>query len=68
VPYFTNETIFENARPSISSSLKRSHRRELAQAYQRLGSDVTVIEAFEPLAKTTLNLRQSYSIACVLMA
>jgi pyruvate/2-oxoglutarate dehydrogenase complex dihydrolipoamide dehydrogenase (E3) component len=53
VPYFTNETIFEN-------SVLPKHLiiigggaigMELAQAYRRLGSQVTVIEAFEPLAK-----------------
>lgn len=53
VPYFTNETIFEN------TVLPRhliiigggAVGMELAQAHRRLGSEVTVIEAFEPLAK-----------------
>ena len=53
VPYFTNETIFEN------TVLPRhliiigggAIGVELAQAYRRLGSAVTVIEAFAPLAK-----------------
>jgi pyruvate/2-oxoglutarate dehydrogenase complex dihydrolipoamide dehydrogenase (E3) component len=53
IPYFTNETIFEN------TVLPRhliiigggAVGMELAQAYRRLGSEVTVIEAFEPLAK-----------------
>ena len=53
VPYFTNETIFEN------NVLPRhliiigggSIGVELAQAYRRLGSQVTVIEASAPLSK-----------------
>ena len=53
VAYFTNETIFEN-------SVLPKHLiiigggaigMELAQAHRRLGSAVTVIEAFTPLAK-----------------
>jgi pyruvate/2-oxoglutarate dehydrogenase complex dihydrolipoamide dehydrogenase (E3) component len=53
VPYFTNETIFENR-------LLPKHLlvigggpigMELAQAHRRLGSDVSVIEAFEPLGR-----------------
>ena len=52
-PYFTNETIFE-------SKVLPGHLvivgggaigMELAQAYRRLGSDVTVIEAFEALGR-----------------
>ncbi len=53
VPYLTNETIFE---------LKRRPNRliiigagpiglEMAQAFHRLGSEVTVLEAMKPLAK-----------------
>jgi pyruvate/2-oxoglutarate dehydrogenase complex dihydrolipoamide dehydrogenase (E3) component len=51
VPYFTTETIFDNTR-------KLTHLvvigggpvgLEIAQAYRRLGSDVTVVEAGEPL-------------------
>jgi pyruvate/2-oxoglutarate dehydrogenase complex dihydrolipoamide dehydrogenase (E3) component len=53
VSYFTNETIFEN-------TVLPEHLiiigggpigLELAQAHRRLGSQVTVLEAFEPLAK-----------------
>jgi pyruvate/2-oxoglutarate dehydrogenase complex dihydrolipoamide dehydrogenase (E3) component len=53
VPYFTNETIFENT--VLPKHLiiigGGAVGLELAQAYRRLGSEVTVIEAFEPLAK-----------------
>jgi pyruvate/2-oxoglutarate dehydrogenase complex dihydrolipoamide dehydrogenase (E3) component len=53
VPYFTNETIFENtALPKHLIIIGGGAiGMELAQAYRRLGSEVTVIEAFEPLAK-----------------
>jgi pyruvate/2-oxoglutarate dehydrogenase complex dihydrolipoamide dehydrogenase (E3) component len=53
VPYFTNETIFENR-------LLPKHLivigggpigMEMAQAHRRLGSEVSVIEAFEPLGR-----------------
>lgn len=53
VPYFTNETIFDNTR-------KLGHLivvgggpigMELAQAHRRLGCKVTVIEMFAPLGK-----------------
>ncbi len=53
VPFLTNETIFEN-------TILPKHLiiigggpigMELAQAHRRLGSDVTVLEAFDPLAK-----------------
>ena len=53
VPYFTNETIFDNT--TLPEQLiiigGGAVGVELAQAYRRLGSAVTVIEAFEPLAK-----------------
>ena len=53
VPYFTNETIFENT--VLPKHLiiigGGASGIELAQAYRRLGSEVTVVEAFEPLAK-----------------
>jgi pyruvate/2-oxoglutarate dehydrogenase complex dihydrolipoamide dehydrogenase (E3) component len=53
VPYFTNETIFDNT--TLPEHLiiigGGAIGVELAQAYRRLGSAVTVIEAFEPLAK-----------------
>jgi pyruvate/2-oxoglutarate dehydrogenase complex dihydrolipoamide dehydrogenase (E3) component len=53
VPYFTNETIFRNR------DLPRHLivigggpiGMEMAQAHRRLGSQVTVLEAFQPLAK-----------------
>jgi len=53
VPHFTNETIFDNA-------VRLEHLivlgggpigMELAQAHRRLGSEVTVLEAFTPLGK-----------------
>jgi pyruvate/2-oxoglutarate dehydrogenase complex dihydrolipoamide dehydrogenase (E3) component len=53
VPYFTNETIFENT--VLPKHLiiigGGAIGMELAQAHRRLGSQVTVIEAFAPLAK-----------------
>jgi pyruvate/2-oxoglutarate dehydrogenase complex dihydrolipoamide dehydrogenase (E3) component len=53
VPYFTNETFFDNS--TLPEHLiiigGGAIGVELAQAYRRLGSAVTVIEAFEPLAK-----------------
>ena len=53
VPYFTNETIFENtALPKHLIIIGGgASGMELAQAHRRLGSEVTVIEAFELLAK-----------------
>jgi pyruvate/2-oxoglutarate dehydrogenase complex dihydrolipoamide dehydrogenase (E3) component len=53
VPYFTNETIFDNtALPKHLVIIGGGAAGlELAQAHRRLGSDVTVIEAFEPLGK-----------------
>lgn len=53
VPYFTNETVFDNRR-------KPGHLivigggpigMELAQSHRRLGSEVSVIEMFQPLGK-----------------
>jgi pyruvate/2-oxoglutarate dehydrogenase complex dihydrolipoamide dehydrogenase (E3) component len=51
VPYFTNETIFENTKLPIHLVIIGGGAIgvELAQAHRRLGADVTVIEAFEPL-------------------
>ena len=53
VPYFTNETIFENT--VLPKHLiiigGGAIGMELAQAHRRLGSQVTVIEAFAPLVK-----------------
>ena len=53
VPYFTNETIFENTELPKHLVIIGGGAIgvELAQAHRRLGSAVTVIEAFEPLAK-----------------
>jgi pyruvate/2-oxoglutarate dehydrogenase complex dihydrolipoamide dehydrogenase (E3) component len=53
VPYFTNETIFENtALPKHLIIIGGGAiGMELAQAHCRLGSQVTVLEAFAPLAK-----------------
>ena len=53
VPYFTNETIFDNTELPKHLVIIGGGAIgvELAQAYRRLGSAVTVIEAFEPLAK-----------------
>ncbi len=53
VSYFTNETIFENTKLPKHLAIIGGGAIvvELAQAHRRLGSDVTVIEAFEPLAK-----------------
>lgn len=53
VPCFTNETIFENVvLPKHLIIIGGGPiGLELAQAYRRLGSEVTVIEAFEPLGK-----------------
>jgi pyruvate/2-oxoglutarate dehydrogenase complex dihydrolipoamide dehydrogenase (E3) component len=53
VPYFTNETIFENTELPKHLVIVGGGAIgvELAQAHRRLGSAVTVIEAFEPLAK-----------------
>ena len=53
VPYFTNETIFSNR--TLPSHLiiigGGPIGMEMAQAHRRLGSQVTVLEAFEPLGK-----------------
>ncbi len=53
VPYLTNESIFENQ--TLPSHLiiigGGPIGMEMAQAHRRLGSQVTVIEAFDPLAK-----------------
>jgi pyruvate/2-oxoglutarate dehydrogenase complex dihydrolipoamide dehydrogenase (E3) component len=60
IPYFTNETIFENAgflRHLIIIG-GGPIGLELAQAYRRLGSEVTVIEADTPLAKDDPEMRR----------
>jgi len=53
VPYFTNETIFNlTEKPGHLIIIGGGPiGMELAQAYQRLGARVTVIEMHEPLAK-----------------
>jgi pyruvate/2-oxoglutarate dehydrogenase complex dihydrolipoamide dehydrogenase (E3) component len=53
VPYLTNESIFENqALPSHLIIIGGGPiGMEMAQAHRRLGAQVTVIEAFHPLAK-----------------
>lgn len=53
VPYFTNETIFDSTRtiPHLLVVGGGPIGMELAQAHRRLGSQVTVLEAFTPLGK-----------------
>ncbi len=53
VPYFTNETLFDNVvRPAHLIIIGGGPvGLEMAQAHRRLGSRVTVIEAFDPLGK-----------------
>ncbi len=53
VAYFTNQTIFKNrALPKHLIVIGGGPiGLEMAQAHRRLGSDVTVLEAFKPLAK-----------------
>ncbi|MEQ1670170.1 MAG: FAD-dependent oxidoreductase [Hyphomicrobium sp.] len=53
VPYFTNETIFENASklPHLIIIGGGPIGLELAQAHHRLGSEVTVLEGAKALAK-----------------
>jgi pyruvate/2-oxoglutarate dehydrogenase complex dihydrolipoamide dehydrogenase (E3) component len=52
-PYFTNETLFKNrVQPSHLIIIGGGPiGMEMAQAHVRLGSKVTVLEAFQPLAK-----------------
>ncbi len=52
VPYFTTETIFDNTRKLTHLVVIGAGPvgLEIAQAYRRLGTDVTVIEAGQPLA------------------
>jgi len=53
VPYFTNETIFDNKQKIDKLILVGGGPigMELAHAFRRLGSEVAVLEAFKPLAK-----------------
>ncbi len=53
VPYFTNETVFDNAEP-ISHLIVLGGGPigiEMAQAHRRLGAKVTVVEMFEVLGR-----------------
>src|SRR3981081_254646 len=52
-PYLTNETIFDLAEGPEHLGVTGAGRvgRDLAQAFRRLGADVTVVEAAVPLAK-----------------
>ncbi|SFZ86388.1 Pyruvate/2-oxoglutarate dehydrogenase complex, dihydrolipoamide dehydrogenase (E3) component [Devosia enhydra] len=54
VPYFTSETIFDNTRKLTHLLIVGGGPMglELAQAYRRLGSEVTVVEAGTPLGRT----------------
>lgn len=60
VPYFTNETIFANTRKLSHLVIigAGSIGIELAQAYRRLGSEVTVIETGSPLAASDPELSE----------
>lgn len=53
VPHFTNETIFDNKKTLAHLMVIGGGPigMELAQAHARLGSQVTVLEAFTPLGK-----------------
>jgi pyruvate/2-oxoglutarate dehydrogenase complex dihydrolipoamide dehydrogenase (E3) component len=58
VPFFTNETIFGNrALPGHLIVIGGGPiGMEMAQAHRRLGAEVTVLEAFKPLAKDDTEL------------
>ncbi|MBI4724466.1 MAG: FAD-dependent oxidoreductase, partial [Rhodomicrobium sp.] len=66
VPYFTNETIFSNTHRITHLLIAGggSVGLELAQAYRRLGADVTVIEAGPALPKDDPELRD-YLLKCL---
>lgn len=59
IPYFTHETIFAHAHriPELLILGGDSEGLELAQAYRRLGSGVTVIEAGPALSRDDAELR-----------
>lgn len=58
VPYLTNESIFDNVRKPAHLIIIGGGPigMELAQAHNRLGSKVTVLEMFAPLAKDDAEL------------
>lgn len=58
VPYFTNETIFDNKTPITHLIVIGGGPigMELAQAHRRLGADVTVVEGMKALAKDDAEL------------
>lgn len=58
VPFFTNETIFENrVLPKHLMIIGGGPvGMEMAQAFRRLGAEVTVLEAFDPLGKDDAEL------------
>lgn len=60
VPYFTNETIFQNRKlPNHLIILGGGPiGMEMALAHRRLGAEVTVLEAFQPLGKDDPELAQ----------
>ena len=60
VPYFTNETVFGNTRRIGHLIIVGAGPigLEMAQAFRRLGSDVTVLEAQEALAKEDRELAE----------
>ena len=60
IPYFTNETIFDNARflPHLIVIGATGVGLELAQAHRRLGSAVTVLESANVLAEYDPELAQ----------
>ena len=64
VPYFTNETIFENAKPLPHLIVIGADATglELAQSYRRLGSQVTVLDATQALSE------EDPELAAVLLA
>ncbi|KAI93231.1 dihydrolipoamide dehydrogenase [Rhodomicrobium udaipurense JA643] len=60
VPFFTNETIFQNTHrlPQLIILGGGPAGLELAQAHKRLGSEVTVVEAGKALSRDDDELRQ----------
>ncbi len=58
VPYFTNETIFDNKTPITHLIVIGGGPigMELAQAHRRLGADVTVVEGMKALGKDDAEL------------